>query len=106
LEIGRFNAIEAAHVDVDLVWMGARAVVRVNPALPTEVVLRRVGPKGVRRERVASAEQLEVAFRHDEMQESFFHADAAVALDGLAGTQRDAISDGAAVTASLDDARG
>ena len=56
----------------------------VDPADAAEVVLGGVCAERVRRDRLGTAQELEVRFGHDEMQEAFLGADRAVAAHGFA----------------------
>jgi hypothetical protein len=104
-ELRGLDSIEAANVDVHLVGVGTRSVEGVNAAMAAKVMLSGVRPKGVRRDGVGALQELEVALRHDEVKIPLLAADAAIALDSVARTNRDAIPYGTAVTASFENFR-
>src|SRR5271167_428221 len=64
------DAVETAHIDVDLIRVGARNVERMNAAGGAERVLRDAGIEAVGRQRILAAQQLEQVPRHNQMQEA------------------------------------
>src|SRR5258708_30636366 len=77
---GEVDVVEAARIDVDLVGIGARHIERMDAAVPAEHVLRGPGIELVDRQITLAAEQLELLRRHDQVQNSFFGADRAIAF--------------------------
>src|ERR1051326_3572185 len=80
LDRRKIDAVETAHVDVDLIGIGAGHVERVNPAGGAEGVARGAGVEAIGGQRFGAAEQFERLGRHDEMQEAFLRTDRAVAF--------------------------
>ena len=71
LERRDIDAVEAAHIDVDLVGIGARHIEWMDAARGAERVLRLAGIESISRQRILAADQLELFRRHDEMQKPF-----------------------------------
>jgi len=95
------DAVETAHVDVDLLRIGARHVERMNAAVPAEVMLRDASVEPVRRELSFATQELELLARHDQVKETLLGADRAVALGDAIELRRHAKADASAVTSAL-----
>lgn len=95
------DAVETAHIDVDLIGIGARHVERMNAAGGAEGVLRRAGIEAVCRQHLLAAEQFELLRRHDEMQESLLGADRAIALGDAVEIGGDAKAHPAAMATAI-----
>jgi hypothetical protein len=74
------DAVEAAHIDIDLVGIGTGHVERMNAAGGAERMPRRAGIETIGGERVFAAEQFELLRRHDQMQKPLLGADRAIAF--------------------------
>src|SRR5258705_7044750 len=72
--------IETAGIDAVAVRMGTRNVERLYAAARAEEVLGRTGVEFVQRERVVAGEKVELLLRYDQMEETAFCADRAIAL--------------------------
>src|SRR5262249_44621521 len=75
------HAFKAAHVDVNLVRVRARDVVRMNPAGWAKVVLGRLSVELVESHCVCWGEQAELPRFDDQMQKPFLGANRTVAID-------------------------
>src|SRR5262245_5701045 len=87
---GKIYIVEAAHIDVDLVRIGARHVERMDAAVFAKRVLCGPGVELIRRQIVRAADELEPFRRHDQMQKSFLGAYRAVAIGHAREIGRDA----------------
>src|SRR6266545_4355573 len=76
---GEIDIVDAARVDIDLVRIGTRHVEWMDAANLAEGVLGHAGVERVGGEVIPAAEKLEALRRHDQMQDSLFGADRAVA---------------------------
>ncbi len=74
------DPVETAHVDINLIGVGARNVKRMNAAGGAKRVLGDAGIKPVCGQRLFAAQKFERLRRHDEMQKSFFGADRTIAF--------------------------
>src|ERR1700733_8216212 len=76
LDLKRCNidAVETAHVDVDLVRIGARTIERVDAACRAEGMRGRAGIEPIGRQRIGAADKLEAIRPHDEMQKALLGA--------------------------------
>src|SRR5580698_720207 len=74
------DLIEAAHVDIDFVRIGARDVERRDSTLRTEVMLRDAGVEGISREISLGRQHAEILARDDPVQVTLPGADRAIAL--------------------------
>jgi len=73
--------IKAAEVDAPRLWMAPRLVEALDPAGSTEEMLRSPGAEAVRGQLVRTAEQFEIAMRHDQVQKPCLAADRAIAVE-------------------------
>ena len=97
---GKVDAVEAAHVHVDLVRVGARYVERMDPAGGAEGMLRRAGVERVGRQRFGAADKLELFRRHDQVQKALLGADRAIAVGDARQIRRHLEAHAAAMTAA------
>ena len=72
--------IEAAHVDVNPVGIGARNIETLDSAMTAEAMLRGAGIERVLGQRIGTAEQAKPMRRHDQVQEAAHPADRTIAI--------------------------
>jgi len=80
LERRDIDAIEATHVDIDLIGVGTRDIEWMNPARGAKRMLGRAGIEAIGRQRVGAGDQFELFRRHDEMQKALLGADRTIAF--------------------------
>src|SRR6516165_9544252 len=79
-DLCQVDVVEAANVDAELFRVRSRHIESMNAAMAAECVLGGQRVELVGGELVLAAQQLEMFWRDDEMQKTFFGADRAVAL--------------------------
>jgi hypothetical protein len=79
----KVDIVEAAHVDIDLVRIGARHVERMNPAVFAKRVLCRLGVELISCQIILTADKLEALRRHDEVEKSLLHADRTITISDM-----------------------
>src|SRR5581483_7522264 len=79
----QIDPFDAAHIDVDLIGMGARRIKSMDAAGAAEGVVGGAGVEAVGDQRLGALEQAEFLRLHDQVQETFLAADGAVAVGHL-----------------------
>src|SRR5215467_11727691 len=74
------DAIEAPHVHIDFIGIGARNIKWMNAASGAKRVLGDAGIEAICRQRILAAHELEGFWRHDQMKKSLFAANRAIAF--------------------------
>src|SRR5262249_5487941 len=100
-ERGEINVIETPHVDVDFVRIGPWHVKRMDPTHLAESVLRNLGVVLIGGKAVTAAYELELLWRHDQVEKPFLRADRAVAVGDTVEIGRHTETNAAAVAAAL-----
>src|SRR5262249_5977374 len=76
----QIDAVETAHIDVDLVWVGSWHIERMNHAVVAGHGVCNAGVESISCQILLAADDFELITRHDQMQEAFFVADRAIAV--------------------------
>ena len=101
VDLVEIHPVEAAHIDVDFVRVGARDVKGMDSAVAAEVMLGHAGVELVRRKVFRAAHELELVTRNDQVKEALLRADRAVALAHPLEARGHAETDAPAVATAL-----
>jgi len=98
---GQINTVKATHVDVDLVWVGARHIKGMDAAVPAKRVPGDAGVECVGGQIALAAHELELLRWHDQMQKALLGAHRAIATSDAVELRRYAKTHAAAVATAL-----